>query len=229
MATIYRAFSNGEEITGFPINGVETQEIWGGDTLLWKKSDAPSTGFTLTVTDALTYYVPPSSFYINFKQIELYPLDLSVELNRNNIEFGFWGEDEISTSGDTKRVSSYAYLLCKAKTEELKKNIDKIFFYTLDYDGKESDLPLGGPGVNPEAYKKVGSKSIFSDNVFSLETYNTNNIGKGGIQFFNLRSFNTSVGGYNPHIGASITGSGNSIPILHNFDTKEELMEWATS
>lgn len=33
----YRAFANGQEITEFPINGGNTDEIWGGDTLLWKK------------------------------------------------------------------------------------------------------------------------------------------------------------------------------------------------
>lgn len=226
---IYRAYANGQEITEFPVSGTSTNEIWGGNTLLWKKGDVPSSGFTLTVTDGLTYYVPPSSFFIALKQIELYPFDLEINLNRNNIEFGFWGEDQITESGSTRRVSSYAHLLCKAKTEELKKNIDKIFFYTLDFDGKEGDLPTGGPGGNPEAYKKVGTKIVLSDNIFSLETYNTSVIGNGGIQFFYLRNFNTSIGGYNPGIGAGITGSGSLTPILHKFDTKEELMAWAVS
>jgi hypothetical protein len=35
---IYKAFLNRQEITGFPVKGKETSEIWGGDTLLWKKS-----------------------------------------------------------------------------------------------------------------------------------------------------------------------------------------------
>ena len=34
---IYRAFANGEEITDFPISGVDTNAIYGGDVLLWKK------------------------------------------------------------------------------------------------------------------------------------------------------------------------------------------------
>ncbi len=225
---IYRAFLNRQEITGFPVAGIETTEIYGGNTLFWKKGDTPSTGFTLTVTDGLTYYVPPSSFYIAIKQIELYPFDLEIDLNRNNIEFGLWGKDDITYSGNNRKVSSYAYFLCKAKTEELKKNIDKIFFYTLDFDGKEGDLPVGGPGVNPEAYKKVGSKIILSDNVFSLETYSTSNIGEGGIRLFNGHTFNPSVT-YNPRIGGGITGSGALTPIFHNFDTKEELMAWAVS
>lgn len=34
---IYKAFLNRQEITGFPVNGKETTEIYGGNTLLWKK------------------------------------------------------------------------------------------------------------------------------------------------------------------------------------------------
>lgn len=34
---IYRAFANGKEITDFPISGVNTAAVYGGDTLLWKK------------------------------------------------------------------------------------------------------------------------------------------------------------------------------------------------
>lgn len=37
---IYRVYANRQEITSFPVNGVETDEIWGGDTLLWKKEKA---------------------------------------------------------------------------------------------------------------------------------------------------------------------------------------------
>lgn len=35
---IYKAFLNRQEITGFPVKGKETSEIWGGDILLWKKN-----------------------------------------------------------------------------------------------------------------------------------------------------------------------------------------------
>lgn len=34
---IYRAYANRQEITEFPVNGVNTDEIWGGEVLLWKK------------------------------------------------------------------------------------------------------------------------------------------------------------------------------------------------
>ena len=38
MAMEYKAFSGGKEIDSFYSNGKELQEIWGGDTLFWKKS-----------------------------------------------------------------------------------------------------------------------------------------------------------------------------------------------
>jgi hypothetical protein len=34
---IYKAFLNRQEITGFPVKGKDTKEIWGGNTLLWRK------------------------------------------------------------------------------------------------------------------------------------------------------------------------------------------------
>lgn len=223
MAIEYKAFAAGKEVDSFYSGGKEIQEIWGGDTLLWKKGSS-SVSFDLTVTEGLDYFVPPSSFFTAIKQIFLNPLLLDVPLNRDNIEFGFYGEDEITTSGNTRRVSSYAYLLCKAKTEELKKNIDKVFFYTCDVDGKGADLPnIWGA---PDKYKKVGSKIILSDNVFSLDTYYTGSIGKNGIQFFNNKNFNPSTM-YNPGIVAAI--SGTNAPILHQFKTKAELMTWAVS
>lgn len=38
---IYKAFLNRQEITGFPVKGKETSEIWGGNVLLWKKETKP--------------------------------------------------------------------------------------------------------------------------------------------------------------------------------------------
>lgn len=222
----YRAFANGQEITEFPINGVNTDEIWGGDTLLWKKSNEPSeNGFQLSVSDALTYFVPPSSFYIAYRQILLYSYDIQLNLNKDSIEFGVYGKEEKTTSGNNRVYSSYVYLLCKAKSEEVKNNIDKIFFYTMEFDGKESDLPIGGPNINPEAYKKVNAKIIYSDNVFSLSNYSERN----GIRLFNEHQYSTSIGGYNPGIGSSVTGVTDSLPVLNKFNTKEELLAWAVS
>lgn len=42
---IYKAFLNRQEITGFPVKGKETSEIWGGNVLLWKKQGKNSHPF----------------------------------------------------------------------------------------------------------------------------------------------------------------------------------------
>ena len=39
MAIEYKAFSGEKEIDGFYSGGKEIQEIWGGDTLLWRKKE----------------------------------------------------------------------------------------------------------------------------------------------------------------------------------------------
>jgi hypothetical protein len=39
MAIEHKAFSGGKEIDGFYSGGKEIQEIWGGDTLLWRKKE----------------------------------------------------------------------------------------------------------------------------------------------------------------------------------------------
>lgn len=54
---IYKAFLNRQEITGFPVKGKDIAEIYGGDTLLWKKEQQ---GRELKVTFFLTY--PTSAF-----------------------------------------------------------------------------------------------------------------------------------------------------------------------
>lgn len=54
---IYKAFLNRQEITGFPVKGKDITEIYGGDTLLWKKGEQ---GRELGVTFFLGY--PTSAF-----------------------------------------------------------------------------------------------------------------------------------------------------------------------
>lgn len=53
----YKAFLNRQEITGFPVKGKDITEIYGGNTLLWKKEEK---GVELKVTFFLTY--PTSKF-----------------------------------------------------------------------------------------------------------------------------------------------------------------------
>lgn len=52
---IYRAYLNQQEITSFFLDGVETDEIWGGDVLLWKKSEEASNVFIFEWKDKIAF------------------------------------------------------------------------------------------------------------------------------------------------------------------------------
>lgn len=52
---IYKAFLNRQEITGFPVKGKETSEIWGGNVLLWKKSEEASNVFIFEWKDKIAF------------------------------------------------------------------------------------------------------------------------------------------------------------------------------
>lgn len=78
---IYRAYANGEEITGFPINGVETKEIWGGDTLLWKKSEDEKTfSTTLFCTYPTSIFNTASGLDTNFMSDRVFHYNVYIEI-----------------------------------------------------------------------------------------------------------------------------------------------------
>lgn len=39
MSKIYKAFANGKEITNFYVDGKDTDQVWGGNILLWERQD----------------------------------------------------------------------------------------------------------------------------------------------------------------------------------------------
>ena len=58
---IYKAFLNRQEITGFPVKGKETSEIWGGNVLLWKKSEEASNVFMFEWKDKIAFTLKGNS------------------------------------------------------------------------------------------------------------------------------------------------------------------------
>lgn len=226
MATIYRAYANGEEITDFPINGVETQEIWGGDTLLWKKGETVDNNFVyITVGDALEYLVPPSSFSMYMRNITLVS-ENGIQLSNKDIEAGFFGQEEKTISNNTRRYTSRAYLLFKAKTKKARENIDKIFFYSISFDGKDTDedFPVFPYDENNKNVTKKQAKIIYGDNVFSISNYSESN----GISMIDNHIYNVSIGGYNPGLHFSKYRSDSGV-VIKEFKSKEELLAWAIS
>lgn len=63
---IYKAFLNRQEITGFPVKGKETSEIWGGNTLLWQKIPIEKFKFRLTPKTANSFGVSGEHVTIEF-------------------------------------------------------------------------------------------------------------------------------------------------------------------
>lgn len=219
MATIYRAYANREEITGFPINGVETQEIWGGDTLLWKKQEESYGNNYNYIASAFQYFVPVSSWYECTREYAL-PFNNVIRLTRNNIEIGFYGEEERIYQNNENLYSSRAYWLIKAKTQEVKNNISNIYFkkFYLDEDSEDAEYP------DVSEWEKEPAKLIYGDNVFSVNAYNTEN----GIAMHTRRKYNYSLAMPARLLCQFNTSKEeNKLPILKKFDTKAELLEWA--
>ena len=62
---IYKAFLNRQEITGFPVKGKETSEIWGGNTLLWKKSSMQDY-FKFEYESVITFMIKGSNISVDW-------------------------------------------------------------------------------------------------------------------------------------------------------------------
>lgn len=161
MATIYRAFANGEEITGFPINGVETKEIWGGDTLLWKKQGAIKfpdyfiDGILHCGKRALVALRGGNPFFILCtpkSTAPYYDVIFSSKYYDNHIRYGFlaifneelYVLEYVSTSSTAK--NKYAYKLLDfyiyANDMTLKKHFSTDFDIEIEQSGDDRIAPF---------------------------------------------------------------------------------------
>lgn len=225
----YRAYANGQEITEFPINGTNTNEIWGGNTLLWKKEDKQKPKLQLRM------YAGAGSDDNYYQKQILLPTDNAVVLSEDNIEKGAYVyEKYYRDSSNLLTCDMNVYLLIKAKTEEVRKNIGKIYFLTSNYHGKMWDeaeyLVPNYPDKEEDIdkYKKVSSKLIYSNNVFSVEDYGTAQyptedmtLSNGGLTMFHNFKYTFYIGG---GINPTLFGKPDLI-----FKTKAELVNWALS
>lgn len=226
---IYRAFLNRQEITGFPVDGIETDEIYGGNTLFWKKKDAQKPKLMLRMRAAA------GDDYNYYDKQLLLPTDNAVPLSDDNIEMAAYVyEKYYRNSSNLLTCDMSAHLLIKAKTEEVRKNIGKIYFLSSRYSGKQYDEAKYLPPDYPyreedlDRYTKEPSKLIYSNNVFSAASYNTSsysteesNLAYGGISMFNNFHYTFYIGlGINP----TLFGKPDLV-----FKTKAELINWALS
>lgn len=225
---IYRAYCGDKEITDFQIGGKSVSEIWGGDTLLWKKRKISKNHFHVGTYSRLLYSVPPQAIFVSQKSYSLYSRLTDILLSKDNIEFGSYIEEKYSADN---KYTANSFFLCKAKSAEVKNNIKNFTFYKYVYDGPKSEEPLPmPPDVSPELYTKVPAKVIYSDNVFSVADYNESFYGEAINMFWEKPYIWDATG--TPITTAVITPDNvneKDVPIMRHFNTKDELMKWAIS
>lgn len=221
MSRIYRAFVNGKEITRHHVNGKEISKVWGGNTLLWEKQSEVYGNSYNYIISSFQYFVPVSSWYECSREYAL-PFNNVIRLSGNNIEIGFYGEEEKTYVNNENLYTARAYWLIKAKTQEVKNNIQNIYFkkFYCDVDSKDASYPDVGE------WEKIPAKLIYGDNVFSIPDYDT----KNGILMHSRRRYNFSLSMPARMLCQFNASKGDStLPALRKFDTKAELMTWAVS
>lgn len=217
---IFKAFVYGKEIK-FHVGGKEASQVWGGDTLLWEKQTKSYGDSYNYIVSSFQHFVPVSSWYECSREYAL-PFNNAIRLNRSNIEIGFYGEEEWTSQNNENLYSAKAYWLVKAKTQEVKDNIQNIYFkkFYCDVDSKDAYYP----GI--AEWEKVPAKLIYGDNVFSIDSYSTGD----GIIMHSRRSYNYSLTTPARMLCQFNISKGDSeIPVLKKFDTKEKLLTWAVS
>lgn len=112
---IYKAFLNGQEIDGFSVGGEEIKEIWGGDTLLWKK-DSDILPMKEICSARATYYWTgdTSTEYTRFHEVELSVRNQTEDGYKyitDNTKAGIYLEPNNSSSGIWSTYSYRAYIL----------------------------------------------------------------------------------------------------------------------
>lgn len=218
---IYKAFLNRQEIEDFPINGVNTDEIYGGDTLLWKKSDdSPKellrifTQFTGRDSDGNSYVCEYSEAIMN----------VSENGNYSITELGNAGASLVNVSGSTPPWHSYfvyAYLLFEATfSSKYAPSIGKFVKRTWQQWDKDGNVTY-----EKEQYAYLGVGKNKYDGYYSF----LSGFGSGPYSYDGLSavSFNEDF----PNISGS---SGNYTKVIYvegmgTFSTPQKLIEYVMS
>lgn len=116
----YRAFANGQEIEDFPINGVNTEEIYGGNTLFWKKEDGKLPMKEICGARATYYWTSDTSLgYQKFHEVELSVRNQTEDGSKyiaDNTKCGVYLMPDNSSSSIWTTYSYTAYILFDGHT-----------------------------------------------------------------------------------------------------------------
>lgn len=219
--TTYAAFANRQEIEDFPINGVNTDKIYGGDTLLWKKSDdSPKellrifTRFTGRDSDGNSYVCEYSEALMSVSENGKYSIT----------ELGNAGASLVNVSGSMPPWHSYfvyAYLLFEATfSSKYAPSIGKFVKRTWQQWDKDGNVTYE---KKQYAYLGVGKDKY--DGYYSF----LSGFGSGSYSYDGLSavSFNENF----PNISGS---SGNYTKDIYvegmgTFSTPQKLIEYVMS
>lgn len=217
---IYRAFANGEEITGFPINGVETKEIWGGDTLLWKKAETGAKEL-LRIFSRFTGYDSDKNPYVCEYGISL--MSQSEDGQYSITELGKAGVSLVNVTGSMPPWHSYfvyAYLLFEATFNSIyAPSFGKFFKNTWKQWDKN-----GNVAYEKEQYTYIGLGKDQYDGYYSY----LNGFGNSDHSYNGLSTI--SVNGDFPNISGSSGNYRKDIYVEHvgTFSTPQKLIEYVT-
>lgn len=178
MSVIYRAYANGKEIENFYVGGKEISEVYGGNTLLWKKqtdlfdkslymkftkehTSTLSTGSNPHFKfDEVGFYfpkredTPPNIYYYKPDEID-------------KIAFAYYDKKEIYGSGKT----AYYRRFCVGCTvKEIKPQNRLLMVQYFSYKGKlvyETYINIQDSSI-PVSQQNTMSLKIDSDNIYSV-------------------------------------------------------------
>lgn len=217
----YRAFANGEEITDFPISGTDTTEIYGGNTLLWKKSD-DSPKELLRIFTRFTGYDSNKNAYVCEYGESL--MSVSEKGNYSITELGNAGASLVNVSGSTPPWHSYfvyAYLLFKATfSSKYAPSFEKFIKRTWKQWDKNGNVTY-----EKEQYAYLGIGKDKYDGYYSF----INGFGSGTYSYDGLSA--ASLNEDFPNISGS---SGNYTKDIYvegmgTFSTPQKLVEYVMS
>ena len=112
--TTYAAFANRQEIEDFPINGVNTDEIYGGDTLLWKKDDSLAMKEICSVRATYYWTSDTSLGYTRYYEVELSVRNQTEdgkEYISDNTKAGIYTKLDSGSSGSWSTYTCDAYIM----------------------------------------------------------------------------------------------------------------------
>ena len=218
----YKAYANRKEITNFPVNGSNTKEIWGGNTLLWKKESGILEEELFRIYTRFTGYDEKNNPYVCEYSLTL--MNQSEDgkcIITNLIKAGTCAKNESGTAPIGTSYYARAYLLFKAQFNS-QINLESAKFFKVDLKQWDEN---GNLTYENTEYKKI---AIGSGQYEGYYSYNYGfSSGSGdyeGLNKFLIESNFPNISGSSQNYSKSVYTDG-----IQNFDTPKKMKEYVVS